>query len=47
MTTYIPSLTFPKIAFEQPAIAVLLPVVCGAGIGYSTRRMSGKSAPSV
>ncbi|PSN63391.1 hypothetical protein BS50DRAFT_612585 [Corynespora cassiicola Philippines] len=37
MTTYIPSLTFPKIAFEQPAIAVLLPVVCGAGIGYSTR----------
>ncbi|CAI6283917.1 unnamed protein product [Periconia digitata] len=37
MTTHIPSLTFPRIVFEQPAIAVLLPVVAGAAIGYSTR----------
>ncbi|KAF2705221.1 TspO/MBR-related protein [Pleomassaria siparia CBS 279.74] len=37
MTTYISSLTFPRIVFEQPAVAILLPVVCGAGIGYATR----------
>lgn len=39
MTTYIPALTFPRFAFAQPAVAILLPVVCGAGIGYATRRM--------
>jgi hypothetical protein len=38
MTTYIPSLTLPNFIFEQPAVAILLPVVAGAAIGYSTRR---------
>lgn len=38
MTTYIPSLTLPSFVFEQPAIAILLPVVAGAAVGYSTRR---------
>ncbi|KAF2467576.1 TspO/MBR-related protein [Lindgomyces ingoldianus] len=36
MTTYIASLTLPSFVFEQPAVSVLLPVLCGAGIGYST-----------
>jgi hypothetical protein len=39
MTTFIPALTLPRFVFEQPAVAILLPVVCGAGIGYATRRM--------
>lgn len=37
MTTHIPSLTLPSFVFEQPAMSVLLPVVSGAAIGYSTR----------
>jgi len=37
MTTYISSLTFPRFVFEQPAVSILLPVVCGASIGYATR----------
>ncbi|KAF2118319.1 TspO/MBR-related protein [Lophiotrema nucula] len=37
MTTYIPSITLPQFVFEQPAVAVLLPVLCGTAIGYSTR----------
>ncbi|KAF2730165.1 TspO/MBR-related protein [Polyplosphaeria fusca] len=43
MTTYIPSITLPSFIFEQPAVSVLLPVVCGAGIGYSTRPDYNKS----
>jgi benzodiazapine receptor len=37
MTAYIPSLTLPSFVFEQPAVSILLPVIAGAGIGYSTR----------
>ncbi|KAF2270595.1 TspO/MBR-related protein [Lojkania enalia] len=37
MTTYVPSLTLPKFVFEQPAVSVLFPVVCGTAVGYSTR----------
>ncbi|KAK3675532.1 hypothetical protein LTR78_004615 [Recurvomyces mirabilis] len=37
MTTYIPSLTLPSIVFEQPAAAILLPVVAGTAVGFSTR----------
>ncbi|OCL02361.1 TspO/MBR-related protein [Glonium stellatum] len=37
MTSFIPSLALPSIAFEQPAIAILLPIALGTGIGYSTR----------
>lgn len=36
MTTYIPSLTLPSLIFEQPAIAVLLPVVAGTAVGFAT-----------
>lgn len=38
MTTYLPSLTLPRVVFEQPAVSVLLPVVCGMGVGYSLKR---------
>ncbi|ORY04027.1 benzodiazepine receptor family protein-like protein [Clohesyomyces aquaticus] len=38
MTTYIPSLTLPNVCFNQPAVAILLPVLCGSGIGYTTSR---------
>lgn len=37
MTSYIPSLTLPNIIFEQPAASILLPVLAGAAIGYSSR----------
>jgi benzodiazapine receptor len=37
MTTYIPSLTLPSFIFEKPAVSVLLPVLAGTAIGYSTR----------
>ncbi|KAF1995893.1 TspO/MBR-related protein [Amniculicola lignicola CBS 123094] len=37
MTTYIQSLTLPNFIFNSPAASILLPVVCGAGIGYATR----------
>ncbi|KAK5117609.1 hypothetical protein LTR62_005031 [Meristemomyces frigidus] len=37
MTTYIPSLTLPSVVFEQPAAAILLPVLAGTAIGFSTR----------
>ncbi|KAK3208346.1 hypothetical protein GRF29_77g433098 [Pseudopithomyces chartarum] len=37
MTTYIPSLTLPNLAFENTAVSILLPVIAGAGIGYATR----------
>ncbi|CAO2656975.1 Nn.00g057780.m01.CDS01 [Neocucurbitaria sp. VM-36] len=36
MTTYIPSLTLPGFVFENPAVAILLPVVCGTATGYAT-----------
>lgn len=38
MTTYIPSLTLPSLVFDNMAVSILLPVLAGAGIGYSTRR---------
>lgn len=38
MTTYIPSITLPAFAFAQPAVAVLLPIALGTGIGYSISR---------
>jgi len=37
MTSYIPSLTLPTFEFERPAVAILLPVALGTGIGFSTR----------
>ncbi|KAK7725103.1 hypothetical protein SLS57_004016 [Botryosphaeria dothidea] len=37
MTTFIPALTLPSAVFETPAVAVLLPVVAGTGIGFSLR----------
>jgi benzodiazapine receptor len=38
MTTYIPSLTLPSFVFDNPAVAILLPVVAGTAIGYSNKR---------
>ncbi|OAL55994.1 benzodiazepine receptor family protein-like protein [Pyrenochaeta sp. DS3sAY3a] len=35
MTTYIPSLTLPSFAFENPAVAILLPVLCGTATGFA------------
>ena len=40
MTTHIPSLTLPDQIFSNPATSILLPVVLGAGVGYSVRRKS-------
>ncbi|KAF2498621.1 TspO/MBR-related protein [Lophium mytilinum] len=37
MTSYVPSLTLPASIFEHPASSILLPVVLGTGIGFSTR----------
>ncbi|KAI7351902.1 TspO/MBR-related protein [Hortaea werneckii] len=37
MTTYIPSLTLPSIAFEHPVAAILLPIAAGTAVGFSTR----------
>lgn len=37
MTTFIPSLTLPPAVFANPAVSILLPVVAGAGVGYSLR----------
>ncbi|EOD50036.1 putative translocator protein [Neofusicoccum parvum UCRNP2] len=37
MTAFVPALTLPAAVFAQPAAAILLPVVAGAGIGYLTR----------
>lgn len=37
MTTYTPSLTLPSAIFEQPAASILLPIVAGTAVGYSTR----------
>jgi len=38
MTTYIPSLTLPRVVFDTPALSILLPMVVGNVIGFSTRR---------
>ncbi|KAG9188246.1 translocator protein [Alternaria panax] len=35
MTSYIPSLTLPSFAFENPAVAILLPVLCGTATGFA------------
>lgn len=40
MTTYIPSLTLPSFVFDNAAASILLPVIAGAGIGYSITRKS-------
>ncbi|OAG09011.1 TspO/MBR-related protein [Paraphaeosphaeria sporulosa] len=37
MTTYIPSLTLPNFMFDNPAVAILLPVLAGTAVGFSTR----------
>lgn len=37
MTSYIPSLTLPGFIFEQPALAVLLPIGAGTAVGFNTR----------
>jgi benzodiazapine receptor len=39
MTSYIPSLTLPNFAFENPAVAILLPVLCGTATGFAISRM--------
>jgi len=38
MTSYIPSLTLPSFAFENPAVAILLPVLCGTATGFAISR---------
>ncbi len=38
MTNYIHSLTLPGALFEQPAVAILLPVILGTGVGFSMQR---------
>lgn len=43
MTTYIPSMTLPSTIFEQPALAILLPVVLGTGIGFGVRPTSAQT----
>lgn len=40
MTTYIPSLTLPSFVFENPAVSILLPVVCGTATGFVISRES-------
>lgn len=35
MTTYISSLTLPSFVFENPAVSILLPVVCGTATGFA------------
>ncbi|POS83754.1 hypothetical protein EPUL_004159 [Erysiphe pulchra] len=37
MTTFVPSLTLPAAIFANQATSILLPVIAGAGIGYSLR----------
>lgn len=37
MTAYIPSLTLPSHIFESPAASILLPILAGTAIGFSTR----------
>lgn len=37
MTTFVPSLTLPAAIFANQAASILVPVVAGAGIGYSMR----------
>lgn len=38
MTSHLPSLTLPSFVFENPAIAILLPVVCGTATGFAISR---------
>lgn len=38
MTSYIPSLTLPSFVFENPAVSILLPVVCGTATGFAISR---------
>jgi benzodiazapine receptor len=44
MTTYIPSLTLPAFLFNQPAVAVLLPIAAGTAIGFSVSPSSTKKS---
>ncbi|EKG09235.1 TspO/MBR-related protein [Macrophomina phaseolina MS6] len=37
MTAFVPALTLPSAVFEKPAVAILLPVLAGTGIGFSLR----------
>lgn len=39
MTTYIPALTLPSAVFANGPVSILLPIVAGTAVGYSTRRM--------
>lgn len=38
MTTYISSLTLPSFVFENPAVSILLPLVCGTATGFAISR---------
>ncbi|KAB5580352.1 TspO/MBR-related protein [Coniochaeta sp. 2T2.1] len=37
MTTYIPQLTLPQAVFSNPAVAILLPIALGTGVGFLVR----------
>ena len=43
MTTYIPSLTLPNFVFENPAVSILLPLVCGTATGFAISRKFSSS----
>lgn len=37
MTSYIPSITLPGFVFQNPAASILLPVLAGTAVGFSTQ----------
>lgn len=47
MTSYIPSLTLPSFVFENPAVSILLPVVCGTATGFAISRKHSQSGVHV
>ncbi|MCJ1337628.1 hypothetical protein MMC09_002910 [Bachmanniomyces sp. S44760] len=40
MTSYNPNITLPRQVFDQPAIAILLPVVAGSAVGYGVSSLA-------
>jgi len=45
MTTYIPHLTLPSAIFTSAPASILLPIVLGTAVGYSTRPKDAPSTP--
>lgn len=43
MTTRLPSLTLPRVVFEQPAVSILVPLALGNAIGFLTRPRETKN----